>query len=141
MTRAMTKKRTCLWCFHCWSCSVSRFFRVSSSFFLAPVCQWRKSCQVVQLIFWPHLQQQQQHTLHLKERFNKINEHETSHVWGCSGPVWELFFTYWKIKHPAFLEMVAHSCLKQLLIGKKFPHTFDNEFMKYSPQTTIFHWN
>ena len=41
-------------------------------------------------------------TLHFKERINKINEHETRLAWGCSGLVWALFFTYWKIKQPAF---------------------------------------
>ena len=46
-------------------------------------------------------------TLHLKERFGKINEPEMPLVWDCSGPVWALFYTYWKIKHPAFLEMPA----------------------------------
>ena len=38
------------------------------------------------------------YTLHLKERFGKINEHEKPLVWGCSRPVWALFYTYWKEK-------------------------------------------
>ena len=43
-------------------------------------------------------------TLHLKGRFSKINEPEVPLAWGCSGPVWALFFTYWKIEQPAFFE-------------------------------------
>ena len=49
------------------------------------------------------------HTLHLKERFRKNNEREKPFAWGCLGPVWALFFTYWKIKHPAFFEMAVNT--------------------------------
>ena len=31
-------------------------------------------------------------TLHLNGRFSKINEPEVPLAWGCSGPVWALFF-------------------------------------------------
>ena len=52
-------------------------------------------------------------TLHLKEQFSKINEHETPLAWGFSGPVWALFFTYWKIIRSAYLKGWWHT-------GRKF---------------------
>ena len=35
----------------------------------------------------------------------------------------------------------AHSRPKRVVIGKKFPHKFDDRIVDYSQQTTIFHWN
>ena len=34
---------------------------------------------------------------------------------------------------------IIHSNLEHVLIEKKFPNTFDNKFIKFSHQTTIFH--
>ena len=60
----------------------------------------------------------------------------------CLSPYTSWYDTQWaKIWKKCKLGKPHSQLFQACTDKKKMSHTFDYEFMKYSPQTTIFHWN